>query len=486
MILPRLLTENSLSQKAAAGDPVAFEEIFRRFHQDIFRYCRSILGNDQDAMDALQATMASALGSLPGESREIRLKPWLFRVAHNECIDLMKARSRLVHGEAASDSGYVLESEVADRERLRQVLSDIGRLPEGQRSALIMRELNGLRFEEVGFALGCSAAAARQAVYEARLSLAELEKGRQMRCDDARQAISSMDGRVMRGRSLRAHLRSCQGCQGFRNALRVRQGELRSLVPVLPAAAAASMLGAIGGGGSGLGGGLFAFLGGGTAAGVGGKAVAIVAVTAVGLGAGTAGVVRELEQPGDRVRAESIPSTSSASDPGSPPYPRVAAGLRPGDGPPKTPFKARRKVQRVEGVAPSEGTGKETGPAAAGPTATGPVGEEQTGAAAAPSGEAADAGQKPDQNNGKSGSAPGRSPAGPPGRGAGPPAGAGSGNGPTGGPGPPQHSQGRGPASVPTPPPHAGSHAASPGKPPKAGPGGPPAGGGGRGRADTP
>jgi RNA polymerase sigma factor (sigma-70 family) len=486
MISPRLLTETSLSQKAAAGNQQAFEEIFRRFHQDVFRYCRSILRNDQDAMDALQATMAAALASLPGERREIKLKPWLFRVAHNECIDLMKAQSKLSYTEEPVDSGYALESEVADRERLRQVLADIARLPEGQRSALIMRELNGLDFEDMGFALGCSAAAARQAVYEARLSLSELESGRQMRCDDARQAISSMDGRVMRGRKLRAHLRSCQGCQGFRAAARLRQEELRSLVPILPAAAAASVLGAVGGGSSGLGGGILAFFGGsGAAAGVGGKAVAIVAVAAVGVGAGTVGVVKEIESRGDRGSAGSGLVSNSGSSPRDVSLSTAAAaGLPPGQGP--------GKGLLAEGSRGQEKPGAQLPPGAA-ETGTDPAAKDLDGepgrsdgdsAAASPlspgdnesTGGSSDGGKGNSSGNGKSDSAPGRSPSGPPGHGSGRPTGAGGGNAGSGGNGPPQHSQGQRP-STPTPPPRPNPPAATPpGKPPAAGSGGSSAG----------
>lgn len=70
-------------------------------------------------MDALQNTMGKALSKLPGESREIRLKPWLFRVVHNECIDTVEARRPTVDpAETQLECGTVVESEVANRERL--------------------------------------------------------------------------------------------------------------------------------------------------------------------------------------------------------------------------------------------------------------------------------------------------------------------------------------------------------------------------------
>ena len=67
--------ERRLARRAARGDRDAFTAIFRRFQQDLYRYCVAILGNPEDAQDALQNTMVKALGALPGERREIELKP---------------------------------------------------------------------------------------------------------------------------------------------------------------------------------------------------------------------------------------------------------------------------------------------------------------------------------------------------------------------------------------------------------------------------
>ena len=88
----RLLGDDRLSRLAATGDSRAFETIYERHHQALYRYCSSILGSPEDAADALQSTMASALRALVGERREIAIKPWLFRIAHNESISMLRKR----------------------------------------------------------------------------------------------------------------------------------------------------------------------------------------------------------------------------------------------------------------------------------------------------------------------------------------------------------------------------------------------------------
>jgi DNA-directed RNA polymerase specialized sigma24 family protein len=86
----RLLGDDRLARRAAEGDGQAFAALYQRHHQALYRYCRGILGNAEDAADALQNTMMAALRALPGERREIHVKPWLFRIAHNESISLLR------------------------------------------------------------------------------------------------------------------------------------------------------------------------------------------------------------------------------------------------------------------------------------------------------------------------------------------------------------------------------------------------------------
>jgi RNA polymerase sigma factor (sigma-70 family) len=312
----RFSSEKRLAQRAAAGDAGAFATIFERYHQPIYRYCLSILHDPDDAKDALQSTMSSALSSLPGDGREIALKPWLFRVAHNHAISMLRTRRN--HGgdevlETVADPRAQARPE--DRERLRELIDDLGQLPERQRAALTMRELNGLGFDEIGTALAMSPAAARQAVYEARVGLQRAVEGRSMECEHARELISAGDRRSLRGLRVRAHLRACAGCTDFRLAIAGRRNDLQALCPPLAVLGAAGALqGLLGGGAAGT----AAATGGLTSAGgaaAGSLALKTAAMVAAGaIGAGAAGYAGLAENP--LAAAEQRPA---AAQPAAPP-----------------------------------------------------------------------------------------------------------------------------------------------------------------------
>ena len=280
-------------RRAARGDREAFAAIFRRHQQDLYRYCVAILGDPDDAQDALQDTMVKALRALPGERREISLKPWLYRIANNEAIELRRRhRPTEPLADATLPSTASLEQVAAERRRLRDLLADLAELPVRQRGALVMRELAGFDFEQIATALETTPAAARQVLYEARRSLHEMGEGREMRCDAVTAILSDGDGRVARRRDLRTHLRDCADCRAFAAEIRSR-GETMAAIAPLPAVAAAALIktalagsagGAAAGGGAG-GAGLAA----GTAAKVGSTAalvkspVGVAAVVAVGV-----------------------------------------------------------------------------------------------------------------------------------------------------------------------------------------------------------
>jgi RNA polymerase sigma factor (sigma-70 family) len=299
-------SDQRLARRAARGDRRAFEQIYRRYHQELYRFCLAMLGSPQDAQDTLQNTMVKVLRALPGEKREIKLKPWLYRIARNEAVETLRRRRDRLEPmpEQAAPAAAQIAERVEDRERLRRLLADLGELPDRQRGALVMRELSGLSFAEIGRAFETSPATARQTVYEARLSLGQMEAGREMDCGAVTKALSDADGRVTRRRGLRAHLRDCAACRAFADGIDERRGELAAIGP-LPLAASAGLLhgvlsgqasGALAGGATSAGG-LGGSLGGGAGKAIATSALAksaaavtIVAVVGVSV-AGRAGLI---------------------------------------------------------------------------------------------------------------------------------------------------------------------------------------------------
>ena len=247
--VPRLgmlarLGDEALAGRAAAGNTAAFSVLYERYHAPLLGYCRSILLNDEDAHDATQNALENALRSLPRREPGRPLKPWLYRIAHNESINIVRRRrpeAELTELDAPTVPGPEVDSE--HRVRLAQLVDDLRGLPERQRGALVMRELSGLSYDDIALALGVSNEAARRAVFDARSALHEAVDGRATECVSVRHCISDGDRRRLRGRSIRAHLRSCDDCASFQRAIGARSADLHLLGPWLSGAAIANMLG---------------------------------------------------------------------------------------------------------------------------------------------------------------------------------------------------------------------------------------------------
>lgn len=239
----RLLSDERLAKLVARGDARAFVALYQRNHQQIYRYCRSILRHDQDAQDALQNTMMRAYAALRAQQRDVAVRPWLFRIAHNESISILRRRTPTRElSEELEHTGVGVHGALETRERLSTLVADLQALPERQRGALLMRELSGLSIEEIAQALTISTAVAKQTLFEARGSLRELAEGRAMSCELVTRAISDGDGRVLRSRRLRAHLHACEDCRSFKGAIDTRTADLHALAPALPAASASALL----------------------------------------------------------------------------------------------------------------------------------------------------------------------------------------------------------------------------------------------------
>ena len=236
-------SDDGLARMVAAGNEDAFAALYGRYHQRLYRYCRSMLGKDEDAQDALQSTFAGAYAALAQGRRDAPMRPWLYRIAHNESVSVMRRRRpEMEISEDVVPPAASAAEVAAERGRLALLMADLAALTERQRGALVMRELGGLSHAEIAAALTIDESGAKQTIFEARRSLHEFAEGRAMVCEEVCRAISTGGGRTLRGRKIRAHLRECQGCQAFADAIPSRTKSLHALAPPLAGAAATSIM----------------------------------------------------------------------------------------------------------------------------------------------------------------------------------------------------------------------------------------------------
>jgi RNA polymerase sigma factor (sigma-70 family) len=154
-----------------AGSEPAFDALVRRYRRPLVRYCSALVGAGR-AEDAVQITFVSAYHSLRRDDREVVLKPWLYRIAHNTSLNLLRDPA-LDHREldperAAADAP---DEVVERRERLEEVLTAVRSLPERQRDAIVLRELEGRSYEEIAAELGADRGAVRALLNRARNSV---------------------------------------------------------------------------------------------------------------------------------------------------------------------------------------------------------------------------------------------------------------------------------------------------------------------------
>ena len=152
------------------GYEAAFDEIVRRYGRPLARYAASIVGGRSE--DVTQDAFSKALVALRHNDAEIELRPWLFRIVRNTALNDLRDSppSPDVLAEALAGGSNPAE-ELERREELADLMRRLQALPEPQRAAIVMRELEGLGHEEIAAALGLTGGGARQAIYRARRAL---------------------------------------------------------------------------------------------------------------------------------------------------------------------------------------------------------------------------------------------------------------------------------------------------------------------------
>lgn len=239
------LAELDLADRARAGDAAALGELYRRLSGGLCRHAARMLRDEAAARDVVQEAFLRALTSIAQTRPELHFRAWVYRITINLCLRELTARVRAVPDDVER-RGAPPEDTAPDRGELRRgrvqaVEAALAALPERQRQLLLLREVEELRYEELGEVLGLSLANVKVSLHRARTRFAAELLARQLFAHHAALEGACEEGRRFRDlgaeRELSRHLEACERCRrGARSAL----AELVALAPPLPLAPPAS------------------------------------------------------------------------------------------------------------------------------------------------------------------------------------------------------------------------------------------------------
>lgn len=177
-------SEKALVQKAKAGDRDAFAALVSAYEGKIYNLALRYLGNREDAMDASQEVFLRVFRFLPGFQEESGFSTWIYRIGVNVCKDMLAKRTK--RGELpleipdeeedyrtaeVADSRYDPEA-IVEQADLRESLAEaIGQLPQQQREMIVLRDIQGLSYEEIGQVLSLEAGTVKSRLSRARENL---------------------------------------------------------------------------------------------------------------------------------------------------------------------------------------------------------------------------------------------------------------------------------------------------------------------------
>ena len=169
--LLRTQSDERLVALLRAGNDAAFEAIVVRYRRQLLRYCSGFM-SEARAEDAVQTAFVSAFKSLRSSGGEMHLRPWLYRVAHNAALNALRDRALQYEELSEEIDGVERPDQAFERkERLQDIVSAVRDLPERQREALVLRELEGRSYDEIASEFGVSDGSVRQLLNRARNTL---------------------------------------------------------------------------------------------------------------------------------------------------------------------------------------------------------------------------------------------------------------------------------------------------------------------------
>ena len=236
--LLRLQSDERLIALTRRGQHAAFEVLFSRYQSRLLAFCRHMLSSREDAEDVLQEVFTAAFNAILADEREINVRPWLYRIARNRSLNHLRRASAIgvdsmdVH---FADHGLSTGERVMRRESFRQLLGDVNELPETQRTALLLREIDALSYEQIADAMETTVPSVKSLLVRARISLAEASEARQLSCDEVRlQLGEAAEGLTKLGAPARRHVRGCERCRFFKRQLKANNQALAAIFPVGP------------------------------------------------------------------------------------------------------------------------------------------------------------------------------------------------------------------------------------------------------------
>jgi RNA polymerase sigma factor (sigma-70 family) len=260
------------------GNDHAFEAIVDRYQARLLGFCRQMLSSTEDAEDVLQEVFVNAHRAILADDREIKLRPWLYRIARNRCLNLL--RKPVAEGKDTMDTHPMVDAastheRVQNREEFRQLLGDVQKLPETQRTALLLREMDAMSYEEIAEAMQTTVPSVKSLLVRARIALAEATQARLLTCGEVRLELAeAAEGLGKASGPVRRHVRECESCGEFRDQLRSDSKVLAALFPATPLLLLKGvLLSKLGIGGASASGGAGAASAGGAGAGAGGAAI---------------------------------------------------------------------------------------------------------------------------------------------------------------------------------------------------------------------
>jgi RNA polymerase sigma factor (sigma-70 family) len=236
--LLRLQSDERLIALTRRGHNGAFEALVQRYQPRLLAFCRHMLGSQEDAEDVLQEVFTAAYNAMLADDRPINARPWLYRIARNRSLNHLR---RPQHAGQDSmdiferDGGTSTADTVHKREEFRQIVADVHELPETQRTALLLREIDALSYDQIAEAMDTTVPSVKSLLVRARVSLAEAAESRLLTCDEVRDELGQVaEGLTRTTAPVRRHLKVCERCHTFRGELRKTNRALAAIYPIGP------------------------------------------------------------------------------------------------------------------------------------------------------------------------------------------------------------------------------------------------------------